>query len=57
MNSELDHFLNMLKHRASTQLYMQLYEGVNGDPGDREMTKKTGMRYAHVSPLGEGRVQ
>lgn len=48
MTSRPEHFLNILKLRASTPLYNQLYEGANGMPGDRELIEETGMRHAQV---------
>jgi hypothetical protein len=49
MTSKPEHFLNIFQSRASTSLYDQLYEGVNGGPGDREVMEKTEMRKTKVS--------
>lgn len=49
MTSKPQHFLDIFKFRALTPLYNQLYEGVNGGLGDRELMEKTGMRYSEAS--------
>lgn len=46
MGSAPEHFLDMFKFRALTPLQNQLYEGVNGGPGDRDILEKTGFRHA-----------
>jgi hypothetical protein len=45
MTSKPEHFLDIFKFRALTPLTHQLYEGVNGGPGDREMWERTGARH------------
>lgn len=45
MTSKPKHFLDIFKFRALTPLTHQLYEGVNGGPGDREMWEKSGARH------------
>jgi hypothetical protein len=50
MSSEPEHFLSILRFRASTPLSHQLYEGVNEGPGDREIVEKTGMYYRDAPP-------
>lgn len=50
MASEPEHFLSILRFRASTPLSRQLYEGVNEGPGDREVVEKTGMCYRDAPP-------
>jgi hypothetical protein len=49
MTSTPEHFLENFKFRATTPLLTQLYEGANGEPGDREMMEKTGLRYPGAS--------
>lgn len=49
MTSAPEHFLDIFKFRATTEsLYEQLYEGVNGRPGDRELMESTGLRYSQT---------
>jgi hypothetical protein len=48
MTSKPEHFLDMFKFRASTSIYDQLYEAVNGGPGDRELMEQTGMLNTSV---------
>lgn len=45
MKSKPEHFLDIFKFRALTPLIHQLYQGVNGGPGDREMWEKSGTRH------------
>lgn len=49
MIAEPEHFLNIFKFRALTRLSNQLYEGANGNPGDRELMERTGLRFALAS--------
>lgn len=44
--SNPDFFLQRLEFRAETELQRQIYEGVNGGPGDREVTKVQSERRA-----------
>jgi hypothetical protein len=46
IRSTPEHFLDNFKFRALTPLQNQLYEGVNGGPGDREILEATGFRHA-----------
>jgi hypothetical protein len=48
MTSQPEHFLNIFKFRALTELYHQLFEGTNGDPGDRELMENPDMRFAYA---------
>jgi hypothetical protein len=50
MTSEPEHFLNIFKFRASTELYRQLYYGANEGPGDREVIEKTAMQWTDPQP-------
>jgi hypothetical protein len=43
MTPEPEYFLNVLKFRASTPLYNQIFEGTNQFPGDREAMKSSKM--------------
>jgi hypothetical protein len=46
IRSTPEHFLDIFKFRALTPLQNQLYEGVNGGLGDRELLEKTGFCHA-----------
>lgn len=49
LTSKPEHFLNILKSRGLTMLSHQLYEGANGEPGDRKVVEQSGMRYRGAS--------
>ena len=48
------YFLSIFKSRVSTPLDRQLYEGVNGGPGDREMMEKYEKYAQRPSEASEG---
>lgn len=48
MTSSADHFMTIFKFRATEVLQNQLFQGVNGMPGDREVVQRVTMPDAHL---------
>ncbi|KAI7279036.1 hypothetical protein KC345_g5595 [Hortaea werneckii] len=50
MTSTLNFFLDRLKFRVENDLLLQLFEGPNGTPGDRQLARTSAMRLRAPAP-------